>query len=210
MLSPFVKLYVYNALRRKKIKELYNENLLNREIALFSSWPGKIRYAWFWSAGTHVPNASATIPGIILVNAEWAVKIILENDNPIMHDAFSMTINHEITHHENDYSFFDLFTPDGQFVNWINEVHADYGGILKAFDGLSEQALSAMQYKLACKKRPDKDTRSHPSWKRRMDYIVKYDFNEKLIEQIAIDCGCTNEKLINAIRIHFEDIVLRR
>ena len=73
MISPFVKLYVYRALWRKNVKQMYSNDILVREVALFNHWSGKIRYAWFWSAGTHVPNASATIPGVILVNAEWAI-----------------------------------------------------------------------------------------------------------------------------------------
>ena len=44
-------------------------------------WKRKIKYSWFWSADVHVPNASATIPGLILINAEWASNIVLNQDN---------------------------------------------------------------------------------------------------------------------------------
>ena len=50
--------------------------ILVSELKRFANWKGKIRYSWFWSAGVHVPNASATIPGLILVNAEWASRIV--------------------------------------------------------------------------------------------------------------------------------------
>ena len=54
--------------------------------------------------------ASATIPGLILINAEWAARIVLYQKNQNMHDAFKLTVCHEITHQENDFSFFDFFT----------------------------------------------------------------------------------------------------
>lgn len=44
-------------------------------------WKRKIKYSWFWSADVHVSNASATIPGLILINAEWASNIVLNQDN---------------------------------------------------------------------------------------------------------------------------------
>ena len=41
-------------------------------------------------------------------------------------------------------------------------------------------------------------------------YILKYDFNSNLIEKIAMDTGCKNERLIHAVKEHFGEIALRR
>lgn len=209
MISPFVKFYVYVETKKKKQKHKDIDEILNKEINRFNNWNGNIRYAWFWSAGVHVPNASATIPGIILINAEWATKIVLDQDNPYMHDAFALTVCHEMTHQDRDFYYFDFFTSDGKFVNWVDEVHADFGGIQKGLNGDRTRAAFAMKYKMSCKHNKDKDRRSHPSWKRRIEYITNHDFNDKLIDQIAIDCGCSNSKLISAVKGYFEMIELR-
>jgi len=209
MISPFVKLYVYKAAHKKEKNYKIINGLLEKELNKYSNWQGKIRYAWFWSAGVHTPNASATIPGLILINAEWAARIIIDNDNPSMHDAFAMTVNHEITHQENDYFYIDLLSPDGRFINWVNEVHADYGGIHKAFNGDYKRAISAMKYKVSCKKREDKNSRSHPSWEQRMKYVQFQAFNDELIDAIAKECRCTNDNLIKSVKDHFDEVILR-
>lgn len=210
MISPFVKVYVYiKAWKHKKRINGISETLI-KELMLFNYWKGKIRYSWFWSAGVHVPNASATIPGLILINAEWAARIILNQDNPHMHDAFALTVCHEITHQEKDFYYFDLFTADGKFVNWIDEVHADFGGAEKGLNGERSRAYLAMEYKLSCKTKEDRDTRSHPSWNRRIDYITNYDFNDDLIDKIAFECGCNNDRLITKVKRFFDTIELRK
>lgn len=81
MVSPFVIAYVYIDAWKCKRKITGISNILTRELRPFDYWKGKIRYFWFWSAGVRVPNASATIPGLTLINAEWASKIVLNQDN---------------------------------------------------------------------------------------------------------------------------------
>ncbi len=209
MISPFVKAYIYiDAWKnRKKVNRI--DEILNNELNYFSYWSGKIRYAWFWSAGVHVPNASATIPGLILINAGWASRIVLNQDNPHMHDAFALTVCHEITHQERDFYYFDLFSADGKFVNWVDEVHADFGGARRGLDSDRNKVVFAMKYKLSCKTQKDKDTRSHPSWIKRIDYITNYNFNSELIDKIASDCGCNNDKLVSEVKNFFEIIELK-
>lgn len=211
MLSPFIRLYVINSVwkERMRVQKDYVK-LLEDELTQFSDWTGKIKYAWFWSAGVHVPNASATIPGHILINAEWANRIVTENNNPNMHDAFRMTVFHEVTHQENDFFLLEFLTVNSKFVNWVNEIYADFGGAKKAFDGDVDRTLKSLTYKLLCKKKRDKDTRSHPSWRRRIQYIENYDFDDKLIAKVALDVGCKNSRLIGAIVNHFDTIKLRR
>lgn len=210
MISLFVKAYVYiEAWKRKKRISGISEKLM-KELIPFDYWKGKIRYSWLWSVGVHVPNASATIPGFILINAEWASRIIFDQDNPHMHDAFALTVCHEMTHQEKDFYYFDLFSVDGKFVNWVDEVHADFGGVLKGLDGDRTKASLAMKYKLSCKTKKDRDTRSHPSWNKRIEYIANYDFNADLIDKIAYECGCKNNKLIMAVKNFFDVIELGR
>ena len=78
-------------------------------------------FSWLWDGGGKVPNASATIPGIIFINAEWAARIVLFPDNEDMHNAFRLTMGHEFTHQENDYFFLEPFTKNEKFVYWVNE-----------------------------------------------------------------------------------------
>lgn len=66
-----------------------------------------------------------------------------------------------------------------------------------------------MKYKLSCKKKKDRDTRSHPSWNKRINYIVNYDFNDDLIDKIAFECGCNNDKLITNVKNYFDVIELQ-
>lgn len=209
MMSPFVKIYIYEKAKHNNMKLSNVEEILKRELEPFSFWHGKIKYAWFWSAGVRIPNASATLPGTILINAEWAARIVLEQDNPYMHDAFALTVYHEISHHKNDFSYFDFWSKNGRFVNWVNEVHADFRGTKMAFDGKREQAAAAMKYKL-CNKRKDRDQILHPSWNRRIDYILNFDFNHTLIDQIAMDTGCKDTLLIEAVKKHYDNILLMK
>lgn len=104
MVSPFVKAYVYIDAWKHNKKMDGVSDILIRELSSFDYYKGKIRYDWFWSAGVHVPNASATIPSLILINAEWASRIVLNRDNPYMHNAFALTVCYEITHQEKDYN----------------------------------------------------------------------------------------------------------
>lgn len=150
MISPFVKAYVFIDAWKHNRKIDGISDILIRELSLFDYWKGQIRYFWFLSAGIHVPNASATIPGLILISAEWASRIVLNQDNPHMHDAFALMICHEITHQEKDFYYFDLFSVDGKFVNWVDEVHADFGGVQKGLGSDRTRASFAMKYKLSC------------------------------------------------------------
>lgn len=100
------------------------------------------------------------------------------------------------------------FTKNEKFVYWVNEVHADFGGIVKAFDGKLNPALRAMEYKRKSKIQEDRDTFTHPSWERRMYFVREFNFDEKLIREIASIVGCKNEQLIQMVSNHFEGIGL--
>ena len=90
-----------------------------------------------------------------------------------------------MTHQENDFSFFDFFTKDGIFVNWINEVHADFGGTEKAFNGERKKAICGMKYKLSCKQKKDKDT---IKFREKINKLVeKNRINDARIKKISLD-----------------------
>lgn len=210
MMNLLVEAHIIRkAKKMKKCMPTNCDDIIQQELSEIDDFGKRMIFAWLWSAGVHVPNASATIPGIILLNAEWAAHIALYQDNENMHLALRQTIGHEITHQENDYFFLEPFTKDNKFVYWINEVHADFGSVEKMFRGNREFAIRAMRYKFDCKKL-DKDAYAHPSWRRRISIIENEDFTDKLIREIAKIVGCKNEGLINRVIEHFEPIYLRR
>jgi len=211
MVSPIVDLYVRRKAKKEHRSLPKNYKLILREFAeKYCTNKVKIHYLWLWDAGGRFPNASATIPGVILINSVWVSLLIDKYADKTTTDAFKMTISHEMTHQENEFFYIEPFSRNQKFVNWINEIHADYGGIIKAFDGDANRGINALEFKKKCKGEKDKDGRSHPSWKRRIAYIRKYDFNDDLIKKVAEITGCKNQKLINKLCMFYDNIELRR
>lgn len=211
MLSPLVDLYIRRKAKREH-RSLPNDYkcILYRFAEKYSTDNIKVHYLWFWDAGGRFPNASATIPGVILLNPVWASLLVEKNNDETIVDVLKMTIGHELTHQENDYFYFEPFSKAQKFVNWINEIHADYGGIIKAFDGDVNRGIKALEFKKKCKGSKDKDGRTHPAWKRRIEYIRKYDFNADIINNVAEITGCKNHRLIDIICDHYDNIELKR
>ena len=58
-------------------------------------------------------------------------------------------------------------------------------------------------------KKKDEEGFIHPSWDKREYYIEHFDFDEKLIRQIAADVGCSNSKLIQKVCNYYKRIVLK-
>lgn len=121
-----------------------------------------------------------------------------------------MSLGHEMTHKDNDIKVIKgMFIKNGtKFLAHVNEVHADFGAVQKLANNNREKQLKAMKYKQSYKKNVDVSDFCHPSWNQRYNYIEKYNFDEKLIRQIAADVGCTNEKLIEKAIRHFDIIRL--
>lgn len=211
-ISPVVALYVRR--RSAKSKKVLPENWDTSVSQIIKDMSKKcgaiIAVSWLWDGGGNVPNASATIPGFILLNAAWAYILAVSYDDPMVQDAFHLTIGHEVTHQEGDYFYIEPFTNDGKFVYWINEVHADYGGIEKAFEGVAERGIRALEFKRKCKGKGDRSTRTHPSWQQRIDFVKNYDFGEELIKKIATMTKCRNGELVRRVYDQFDDIKLIR
>ena len=211
MLSLFVMLSILRRAKKEHRELPANyKQILNEVAEKYSTDSIKVYYSWFWDAGGRFPNASATIPGIILINSVWAFFLIYHHEDDRLIDAFKMTIGHEMTHQENDYFYLEPFSKGQKFVNWINEIHADYGGIMKAFDGDVNLGIKALEFKKKCQGDTDNDGRSHPSWRRRIEYIKKYDFDRDIIQEVAKTTGCSNQKLIDVVCEHYDTIILRR
>ena len=192
-----------------KLTKNYKQ-ILHEMVDKYKSHNVKIAYLWLWDFGGKVPNASSTIPGIIMLNAKWAEILIAHNKEDHVRDAFELTIWHEMAHQNGDYFFVEPFSKSSRFVYWVNEIHADFWGVKNAFSGDVERGIRAMNFKRACKKGHDKDMHSHPSWGNRIRFITKYDFNEVLIQKIAKETKCENQELIDRLCSYYEGISLQR
>lgn len=49
-------------------------------------------YSWLWNAGCKKPNASSSIPGVVLINSEWAFLLVTHYKDEAVVDAFKMTM----------------------------------------------------------------------------------------------------------------------
>lgn len=97
---------------------------------------------------------------------------------------------------------------DKSFIYQLDEVYADFNGILLMLDRDRERALNAINRK-ADFLNPENLNSSlkptHPSWDRRIFYVKNFDFNSTLIRWLAADTGCKNKELIQkAIQTHPE------
>ncbi len=165
-----------------------------------------IIFTWLLSGISKHPNAMSVFPGLIVVNAEWAARLVIF-DTEEVRDSYRYTIGHEMTHQSGDYVFWEAFTKDKRFVNWVSEVHADYGGTVHAFAGNIRRAVTAIEYKAKDYKN-DRDRQVHPSWLHRKGYLKIGRFDSELIKCIADDVGCRNQVLIDKVSDYYSPIEL--
>lgn len=170
-----------------------NNEFKKQSIIIFSLWKDGF---------STILNAKAIDPNYILVSPEWATRLILF-DNADTHNAFLITLGHEMTHNEGDFPETHTHFNDKKFIKWVNEVHADFGAAHKMTSSSRQKLLDSIEYKLSLKKQ-DNDSTTHPSWERRKGYVENYDFDNKLIKKIALDTDCTNSTLINDICNHYK------
>ena len=168
--------------------------------------PDALRFTILKDGPFNILSACAISPKHILVSQEWASELFLNQE---IKNAFIITIGHEKTHLENDFLYKKTINKlDKTFINYVNEVHADFGAAEKMVDSDRHKLILSMEYKLSSK-HTDNDSSSHPSWKRRLEYVSDYDFDEILIHRIADDAGCHNETLINEITSYYRPIILK-
>lgn len=169
-------------------------------------------------------SASAHLPYYIIASPEWAARLFLF-DSEATRNAFTITIGHEITHIDGDFPNTKLTRNDKKFVNWVNEVHADFGAAEKMVEYNRQKLIGSMQYKMDAKKKPKckllnnfikkvlnllhSDEYTHPTWETRLEYATNYNFDKELINEIAKNTDCTNENLIKKVCEYYEPIVLK-
>ena len=152
----------------------------------------------------------------ILLNPEWAARLFYTRLNWQPHVAQDMkriraaaeteldlkfTLGHEMGHLTYDKGNTNILLPRKRkkFINWVNEVFADFYSAQFAMDANRAQVIATMQRKQKLR-RKDTDTVYHPNWSKRIDYISNYDFSERLIERIAADCKVKERWLIDKVK----------
>lgn len=183
------------------------ELILNEYNKLDFLCGNKIRYSYLYDNGSTVINGNGLIYRTILINAEWAARLVLFNDKST-ENAFLFTLGHELTHKEQDFFRIVFHKNDYKFIFWTNEVHADFGAAKKVASSNKIKLMESIAYKANLNKN-SQPTMFHPSWQQRKTYAETGTFNKDLIEMIANQTGCTNNKLINEISKFYGDIVLK-
>ena len=200
------KILKYAKDNRVQVPENYLDILYSAE--KIEQIPGeKIVFSWVYTSGALSLSASAMLPHYIVCNAGWAVRLIFYNDESTW-NAFRFTIGYELIHKDGDYFFFPAKIKESKFMLQTAEIHADFGAAEKMADCSRQKLLDSIRYKKALKK-VDRGDFIHPSWKRREYYAENFNFDEKLIRQIAKDVGCSNEKLIEKVGKYYKKIVLK-
>lgn len=189
--------------------ELQNnyESILNEYNKLDFLCGNKIRYSYLYDNGSTVINGNSLIYRTILINAEWAARLVLFNDKSTK-NAFLFTLGHELTHKEQDFFKIVFRKNDYKFIFWTNEVHADFGAAKKVANSNKINLIEAIEYKANLNKN-SQPTMFHPSWQQRKAYAETGAFNKKLIEKIASCTGCVDKNLINDVVDHYKEIVLK-
>ena len=160
----------------------------------------------------HTPSASISCDSpqpAVYLNMGWLILLMYKPDE-LTRNAFRTSLGHEMSH-LGDFPYKGYYCKCRKFIRYVNEVYADFNGILLGVNGSLSEGLRCMQFKYdrgGFYSRHISD-RSHPSWKKRMQYVRKFEkFDEKLIEQIAKDTGCKNKKVISAVIQHFHGNII--
>ena len=208
MLSPFIKREIFKEAKRchYQVPSDY-EKILEKAQKVNAISDDKIVFSHLYDLWGSSLNANAGILHLILCNTKWAIRLVFFNNEDTM-NAFFITIGHELTHKEKDFLCFSLNPKDYKFMFRVGEVHADYGAAEKMVHSSRRKLLESVRYKKALKK-IDKEDFMHPTWNKREYYIEHFDFDEKLIRQIATDVGCSNSKLIQKVCNYYKRIVLK-
>lgn len=207
MINLLVKSHIYHRAKELGFKRPDNINdILLQYNKLEQLGNNRIIYSYFKDGNAKYLAAGAILHNIILVNAEWAARLVLYN-NEYTKNAFLITIGHELTHKDNDFPLRNTFGSNRKFIHWVNEVHADFGGASKMVNCNRKILVASIEYKRALKKK-DYESSTHPSWSLRKTYAQNYNFNDTLISIIADKTKCKNSKLIEQVKNHYKPIIL--
>lgn len=219
MISIPVRIYVYyKAIQWKMDKPKGIGKRLNNYRKSINSNGYIIVFSCFQSALNGILNADSIIPKIITISPRWAVQLILF-DSSETRNAFLITIGHELTHKDGDFSMLSKEGPDRIFISWVNEVHADFGAAEKMVNGCKQKLLDSINYKSEInesiinssklnKNEKNRKLGSHPSWSQRKKYVERGTFDDELIKEIAKTTGCYNTELIKKVREYYKSPII--
>lgn len=208
MVSFLVKKHIYNRAKDWNLQVPSNwEDIIKEYINFIQINNISITFSWLYDLGRKSLNANAIVKNKIILNAEWAARIILYNNSKTK-NAFLITIGHELTHKEKEISRFAWKRNDRKFIAQLNEIHADFGAAQKMVNSSRERLINSIDYKKRLKK-IDKGDFVHPSWKRRGYYANNFNFNKTLVYQVANDTYCKNARLVEKTSKFYEDIILK-
>ena len=209
MICKSTKKYIKKRAKKENIKipDDY-ENILNKYCRIVEEMGYTLKFKKSLNFPSNKLNANAGFfkNSSIIVTPEWAARLVMYSDEEV-HNAFKITLGHELTHKDNDLCFFKYRVKYYKFIAHVNEVHADFGGAQKMANANRHILLNAIDYKKS-NKRVDKADSTHPSWEQRKYYAENYNFNEALIQQIAKDVGCKNRDIIDKVCNHYQEIIL--
>ena len=210
----FIGTKLYLRFRARKLKIKWNSNYLSnlhQYNNMIKAYGCRLDFHWRRCSSFKELNCNAGFGKhtTVVASLGWAEKLVFSNSEEVR-NAFLMSLGHELTHKENDANILSgLFVKNGiKFIAYANEVHADFGAVMKFGEGNKEKQLKAMKYKQSCKRNPNASDFFHPSWNERYAYINTGMFDENLIRRIAKNVDCTNEHLIEKVINHFEEIHL--
>lgn len=208
MVSFLVKKHIYNRAKDWNLQVPSNwEDIIKEYINFIQINNISITFSWLYDLGRKSLNANAMVKNKIILNAEWAARIVLYNNSKTK-NAFLITIGHELTHKEKEISRFVWKRNDRKFIAQLNEIHADFGAAQKMVNSSRERLINSIDYKKRLKK-IDKGDFVHPSWKRRGYYANNFNFNKTLVYQVANDTYCKNARLVEKTSKFYEDIILK-
>ena len=206
---------------RPSLKTVYsflNNLRFDHPILSYPFWDGRIVMARVhivpFESFSKTPSAAVPIGRkFIVINPEWAARKFYNTIPDLKRasqsklkrasdceDDFMFTLGHEMGHIFFDKGNNNILLPRKRkrFINWVNEVFADFYSLQLALNNNRKTAVEVMKRKQAYRKK-DKNSNLHPSWELRMKYIKDFDFGEKLIREIANDCGMKEKWLINKV-----------
>lgn len=172
----------------------------------------------------------------IKINQNWVETLLNQEIDQTVTNAFLSTIGHEEGHcFVGDYwsknpiiilsiIFTGLNKKAGnilkkaKFILNTWEVHADFYSCFNRLSGNRDYFSKSIDFKINFKvfhnnsdffMEFDKEEAKHPSWSRRKEYILNYNFDRVLLRKIADDVGMKHdEKLFNEILDKYGEIIL--
>lgn len=198
------KKYIENKLMRNGYTSDYNFTL-NEYRDIVSGFGYCLKFKHRYSCADNLLSANAGIfnNSPIVASPEWGYVLITDNENSDL--PFRATIGHELGHKTIQLPWRFYFR-SVEFSAWVSEVACDFYG-MKLMNLSKEDMINAFNYKINKKRENeviDESNYSHPKLSMRVEYIMYYDFDKRLIKRIFDDSGCKNINLLNDVISYYE------